>query len=103
MKTVKSRLFKKYYDRRKSQARFCLSLGWLHISEKKSLKTPILLLQEHRIWKKESLFGPTLILISPIFGEFKKGKLYILKKVGIPANTDVFKTSSGCLGIITTS
>ena len=34
MKTVKSRLFKKYLKRRKSWARFCLPLGWLHISEK---------------------------------------------------------------------
>ena len=34
MKTVKSRLFKKYLKRRKSRARFCLSLGWLNISEK---------------------------------------------------------------------
>ena len=46
MKTVKSRLFKKYLKRRKSRARFCLSLGWLHISEKKLLKTSILLVQE---------------------------------------------------------
>ena len=38
-KTVKRRLFKKYMERRKSRARFSLSLGWLHISEKKSLKT----------------------------------------------------------------
>ena len=37
MKTVKSRLFKKYLKRRKSRARFCLSLGWLHISEKKKI------------------------------------------------------------------
>ena len=35
MKTVKSRLFKKYLERRKSRPRFCLSLGWLYISEKK--------------------------------------------------------------------
>ena len=35
MKTVKRRLFKKYLERRKSRARFCLSLAWLHISEKK--------------------------------------------------------------------
>ena len=34
MKTVKSRLFKKYLKRRKSRARFCLSLGWLNVSEK---------------------------------------------------------------------
>ena len=35
MKTVKNRLLRKYLERRKSRARFCLSLGWLHISEKK--------------------------------------------------------------------
>ena len=46
MKTVKSRLFKKYLKRRKSQARFGLPLGWLHIREKKLLKTSILLVQE---------------------------------------------------------
>ena len=34
MKTVKSRLFKKYFKRRKSRAPFCLSLGWLNINEK---------------------------------------------------------------------
>ena len=49
MKTVKTRLFRKYLERRKSQARFCSSLGWLHISLKKLLKTTILLLQELKI------------------------------------------------------
>ena len=49
MKTTKGRLFKKYLEKRKSRARFCLSLGWLHISEKKILKTAILLVQELRI------------------------------------------------------
>ena len=34
MKTVKSRLFKKYLKRRKSRARFCFSHGWLNISKK---------------------------------------------------------------------
>ena len=34
MKTVKSRLFKKYLERRISRARLCLSLGWQHICEK---------------------------------------------------------------------
>ena len=38
MKTVKSRLFKKYLKRRKSRARFCLPLGWLNISEKKNIE-----------------------------------------------------------------
>ena len=45
MKTVKSRLLKKYM-KIKSQAQFCLSLRWLDISEKKLLKTSILLVQE---------------------------------------------------------
>ena len=38
MKTGKSRLFKKYLKRRKSRARFCLSLGWLHVREKKNIE-----------------------------------------------------------------
>ena len=38
MKTVKSRLFKKYFKQRKMWAQFCLSLGWLHISGKKKKK-----------------------------------------------------------------
>ena len=38
MKTVKSRLFKKYLKRRKSRARLCLSLGWLNKSEKKIIE-----------------------------------------------------------------
>ena len=46
MKTVKSRLFKKYLKRRKLRARFCLPFGCLHISEKKLLKTAVLLVQE---------------------------------------------------------
>ena len=46
MATAKGRLFIKYLERRKLWARFCLSLGWLHISEKKLLKTAIMLVQE---------------------------------------------------------
>ena len=38
MKTVKSRLFKKYFKRKISWARFCLSLGWLNVSEKKIIE-----------------------------------------------------------------
>ena len=83
MKIVKSRLFKKYLKKRKSPTRFSLPLGWLHISEKKLLKTPILLVQELRISEKYSAFGPTLTLILPIFGERKIGKLYKFKRVGL--------------------
>ena len=40
-------------------------------------------MQELRIKKKQLVFGPTLAKILPIFGEHKKGKLYVLKKVGL--------------------
>ena len=84
MKTVKSRFFKKYLKRRKSRAQFCFSLGWLHISKKKKLlKTAILLVQELIKQEKQVVFGPTLTLILPIFGECTNGKLYILRKVGL--------------------
>ena len=74
MKTVKSRLFKKYLKGKKSQARFCFSLGWLHLSVKNA--------GAHKVGKVVSFwssFDPNL----PIFGEHKKGKLNILKKVGL--------------------
>ena len=45
MKTVKSRLFKKYL-KIFEYLKICLSLGWLNISEKKLSKTTILLVQE---------------------------------------------------------
>ena len=80
-KTFNRRLFKKYLnkEKKKSRAQFCLSHGWLHISEKKLEKTAILLVQG---LIKKLIFGPTLTLIFPIFGKREKGKLYILKKVG---------------------
>ena len=57
MKTVKSRSFKKYLKRRKSRAWFCLSLGWLNISEKNFLlKTTILLVQDRKVGKGVSLW-----------------------------------------------
>ena len=56
MKTVKSRLFKKYLKRRKSWARFCLPLGWLNISEKQLLKTAIVSAEAHKVGKVVSLW-----------------------------------------------
>ena len=35
------------------------------------------------------VFGPTLTLILPIFGERKKGKLNILKKVGLSTFNEI--------------
>ena len=66
MKIVKSRLFKNYLERKKSQAQFCLSLGWLHISEKKLLETATLVGAGARNIGKEVSFCPTLTLILPI-------------------------------------
>ena len=84
IKTVKCRLFKKHLKRRKSRACFCLSLAWLHISEQKLLKAPIIFVQEELIsQEKQLVFGPTLTLFLLIFGERKNGKLYILKQVGL--------------------
>ena len=72
-------------------ARFCLSLGWLHISGKTLLKTAILFVQELIKWEKELVFGPAWTLILPIFGEHKKGKLHILKKVDLSTFNEIFK------------
>ena len=58
MKTFKSRLFKNYLKRRKLHTQFCLPLGWLHTSEKKLLKTSILLVQELKKWEKVASFWP---------------------------------------------
>ena len=45
-KQLKVDYSKKYLKRRKSWARFCLSLCWVHISDEKLSKTSILLVQE---------------------------------------------------------
>ena len=82
MKTVKSRL---YLERIKLQAQFCLSLGWLNISENKSLKTAWCRSSKYR---KSSQF---LTLILPTFGEHKKDKLYILKKVGLSTFKEILQ------------
>ena len=65
-------------------------VSWLATYQwKKLLKTAILLVQELRIYEKWLVFGPTLTLILPIFGECEKGKLYILKKVGLSAFKEI--------------
>ena len=82
MKTVKSKLFKKYLKRRKSRARFCLTLGWLNISEKKKFENYNSVgAGAHKVGKV--VFGPTLTLIFLIFGKCEIGKLHILKKFGL--------------------
>ena len=77
MKTLTSRLFKIYSKIKKSRARFCLSLGWLHITEKIIENCNSAGEEAHKLGKV--VFGPTLSLLLPLFGERKKGKLHILK------------------------
>ena len=91
MKTVKSWLFKNYLKGKKSRARYCLLLGWLYISVKKLLKTAILLVQELIKWEKQLVFVPTSTLILPIIGEHKKGKLHVLKKLGLNTFKEILK------------
>ena len=87
MKIVKSRLFKNYLERKKSQAQFCLSLGWLHISEKKLLETATLVGAGARNIGKEVSFLPNFDpnFTDTVFGESKDAKFYILKKFGLSA------------------
>ena len=67
MKTLKSRLFKKYLERKKLQARFCLSLGWLHVSEKKkNVENCNSVGAGADNVRKVVVFGPTLTLILSI-------------------------------------
>ena len=57
-----------------------------HISNRllhKTVPAFFLLVQELRHIEKVVSFGPNLTLILPIFGEHKKGKLNVLKKVGL--------------------
>ena len=77
LKTVQSRLFKKYLKRRKLWAQ--LSLGWLNISEIEHYT--IVGAGAHRVGKAVSLWSLTLILL--MFGKCEKGKLHILKKVAL--------------------
>ena len=67
-----------------------MSLGWLHISEKKIIEhCNSVGAGAHKVGK--TIFGPTLSIILPTFGERKKGKLYILKKVGLSTINEMFK------------
>ena len=79
MKTVKSRLFKKYLKRRNRGHGFvCLLIGY--ISEKKNIQNCNNVdTGAHTVGKV--VFGLALTLIFPIIAEREKGKLYILKKV----------------------
>ena len=78
MKTVS----KKYLKRRRLRARFCLSLGWLHISEEKAIENCDSVDAGAQNVGKVANFGLMLTLSLLLFGEIEKGKLYILKKVG---------------------
>ena len=78
MKTVKSRLFKKYMI--KSLSTLCFSLSWLHGSAN---EIPRL------IKVKQLKQCPTLTFVFPIFRVREKGKLYILRMVGLITSKEI--------------
>ena len=80
---VKSKLFKKYLQRRKLRARFCLSLGWLHISEKKIIENCNSVGAGAQNMEKVVSFWPNFDPDFTDIWERKKGKLHILKKVDL--------------------
>ena len=82
MKTVKSRLFKKYLKRKKLQVQFCLYLGWLDISEKNIEKCNSLFGWAYKVEKMVSFWPNVDHNFSDIW-EHEKSKLYVLKKVGL--------------------
>ena len=57
MKTFKTRFFQKYLKRRKSRARFCLSRGWLHISQKNYRKLQSVGAGAHKVGKVVSFWS----------------------------------------------
>ena len=70
--------------RKKFPARFCLFLGFLHISGNELFQTAILLVQRLiEDEKQKEKFGLTLTFIFPIIDKCEKGKLYILNKVDL--------------------
>ena len=76
MKTIKSRLFKKYLKRKKLRAQFCLSLGWLNISEKLHLKTTKTIIENYS---------------SVSAGAPKVGKVVSLRPIFDPNFPDIWK------------
>ena len=88
MKTVKGGLFKKYLERRKSWAPFCLPLVWLPTVIKKIIENCNFVGAGAQKIGEVVSFWTTLTIILPIFGESKKGKLHILKKAGLSSFSD---------------
>lgn len=75
MKTIKSRLFKKYLERKKI-------LCFLKID---ALEIASLLVQDIIKYKVWLFFCPTLALIFSIFRECEKGKSCVFKKASLKA------------------
>ena len=84
IKTAKIRLFKEYLKRRNLQAWgfVCLLVGYISMKKKITENCNSVGAGAHKVGKVVS-FWPNFDLIFLIFGEIEKGKLYILKKVGL--------------------
>ena len=82
MKTVKSRLFKKYLKKKKIAIKF--SFSWLATYQWKIIIEDCNSVSAgaHKVVKGIS-FGPTFDSSFPIFGDSEESKLYLWKKVGV--------------------
>ena len=70
--------------------RFCLSFGWLHISEKTTIENCNSVgAGAHKVGKV--VFGPNLTLTFLASGKREKGKLYILKKFGLSTFKEILQ------------
>ena len=68
IKTVKSRLFKKHLERRKSQERFCLPISWLHMS----VQINYWKLQFCRCRSSKSMKNTLLAVLWPLFFRYSE-------------------------------
>ena len=91
-KQLKADYSKNIWKRKKLPARFCLFLGFLHISENELFKTAFLLVERLMEEEKEKeKVGLTLTFIFPILDKCEKGKLYILNKVDLSTFKKILK------------
>ena len=90
MKTVIQKIFK-----RKKIASLVLFVSWLATYQWKKIieNYDSVCAGADKVGKTVLIFGPTLTVISLIFGECKNGKSYMLKKVGFSTIKEILKKS----------
>ena len=83
MKTVKSRLLKKIFEKKKIAGTVLIASWLVKYQWKKIIEHYNSVGAGAHKGGKMLVFGPTLTLIFLIFGKCEKGKLHILKKVSL--------------------